>query len=130
VAVLASSVDCGAGRVQDRAAKSCFINDMVKKHLPVTKLRAHVGEQNACCQSVIHRTGGRAVMERKATSAIYLLFIADAEIEGSNLMLFQFPIEGIRNKDCAGRSPSIEPHMKLRYSRFTNGHWMQSAWVK
>jgi hypothetical protein len=40
VAILASSVDCGAGRVQDRAAKSCFINDMVKKHLPVTKLVA------------------------------------------------------------------------------------------
>jgi len=38
LAVLALSVDRRAGRVQDRAAKSCFINDMVKKHLPVTKL--------------------------------------------------------------------------------------------
>jgi len=34
------SVDRHPRHVQDRAAKSCFINDMVKKHLPVTKLLA------------------------------------------------------------------------------------------
>jgi hypothetical protein len=32
------SVDRRVGRVQVDVAKSCFINDMVKKHLPVTKL--------------------------------------------------------------------------------------------
>jgi hypothetical protein len=40
VAILGLSVDRHARHVQDRAAKSCFVNDMVKKHLPVTKLVA------------------------------------------------------------------------------------------
>jgi hypothetical protein len=47
LAVLALSVDRQRGHVQDRAAKSCFVNDMVKKHLPVTKLVTRQREQNA-----------------------------------------------------------------------------------
>jgi hypothetical protein len=47
VAILGLSVDRHARHVQDRAAKSCFINDMVKKHLSVTKLVASNANKNA-----------------------------------------------------------------------------------
>src|SRR3981081_1496052 len=47
VAILGLSVDRDARHVQDRAAKSCFVNDMVKKHLPVTKLVARNANKSA-----------------------------------------------------------------------------------
>jgi len=59
VAILALSVDRHARHVQDRAAKSRFVNGMVKKHLPVTKLVARnankVHALFSCCSSAGYR---------------------------------------------------------------------------
>jgi hypothetical protein len=47
LAILVLSVDRQRGRVQDHAAKSCFVNDMVKKHLPGNHTALALGEQSA-----------------------------------------------------------------------------------